>query len=56
MGLDWLASLGEIKADFGKQELTIKQGGKLIKISGNPGLTRTALPLGALMKILKEEG
>ena len=56
LGLDWLASLGEIKADFGKQELTIKQGGKLIKISGNPALTRTALPLGALMKILKEEG
>ena len=56
LGLDWLASLGEIKADFGKLELTVKQGGKLIKISGNPALTRTALPLGALMQILKEEG
>ena len=49
LGLDWLAGLGEIKADFGKLELTVKQGGKLIKISGNPALTRTALPLGALM-------
>ena len=56
LGLDWLAGLGEIKADFGKLELTVKQGGKLIKISGNPALTRTALPLGALMQILKEEG
>ena len=56
LGLGWLAGLGEIKADFGKLELTVKQGGKLIKISGNPALTRTALPLGALMQILKEEG
>lgn len=56
LGLDWLVGLGEIKADFSKLELTVKQGGKLIKISGNPALTRTALSLGALMQILKEEG
>lgn len=48
--------MGEIKADFGKLELTVKQGEKVIKISGNPALAKTELPFGALMQVLKEEG
>ncbi|XP_004514016.3 uncharacterized protein [Cicer arietinum] len=56
LGLDWLAGLGEIKADFGKLELTLKQGEKFIRIAGNPALTKTELPFGALMQVLKEEG
>ncbi|XP_019438841.1 PREDICTED: uncharacterized protein LOC109344533 [Lupinus angustifolius] len=56
LGLDWLAQLGEVKADFGRLELTMKRGNEWIKISGNPALARTELPFGALMQILKEEG
>nr|XP_027188679.1 uncharacterized protein LOC113785810 [Cicer arietinum] len=56
LGLDWLAGVGEIKADFGKLELTLKQGEKFIRIAGNPALTKTELPFGALMQVLKEEG
>ncbi|XP_073220670.1 uncharacterized protein [Cicer arietinum] len=47
---------GRNKADFGKLELTVKQGEKVIKIYGNPTLAKTELPFGALMQVLKEEG
>lgn len=34
----------------------MQQGDKLIKITGNPALAKTALSFGALMQVLKEEG
>ncbi|XP_057451806.1 uncharacterized protein LOC130743580 [Lotus japonicus] len=55
LGLDWLASLGKVKADFGKLELSLKQGNKWMKISGDPSLAKTQLSLGSLMQVLKTE-
>ncbi|KAF1882979.1 hypothetical protein Lal_00003161 [Lupinus albus] len=56
LGLEWLASLGEVKADFGKLELTLRKGGTEYKLQGDPALTKTQLSLGAFMQVLKEEG
>lgn len=56
MGLHWLASLGEIKADFGWLELTLKKGDVVHKIIGDPAMTKSELNFGALMHVLKEEG
>ncbi|XP_057458006.1 uncharacterized protein LOC130748778 [Lotus japonicus] len=56
LGLDWLSSLGEVKANFGKLELTLSKDGKLITLVGDPSLTKTELSYGAFMQILKEEG
>lgn len=55
MGLDWLASLGEVKADFGRLVLSIKQGNEWVKISGDPSLTKTQLSLAAFMQVLQTE-
>ncbi|XP_057416101.1 uncharacterized protein LOC130710765 [Lotus japonicus] len=55
LGLDWLASLGEVKADFGKLVLSIKQGDEWITISGDPSLTKTQLSLAAFMQVRKAE-
>ncbi|CAL0306354.1 unnamed protein product [Lupinus luteus] len=56
LGLEWLAKLGEVKADFGKLELTVKKGNMVHKIKGYPSLHRTQLSLKAFMQVLKEEG
>lgn len=49
LNLDWLASLGEIKADFGKMKLALVRGKYLITLIGDPSLTITGLSFGALM-------
>ncbi|XP_019446853.1 PREDICTED: uncharacterized protein LOC109350125 [Lupinus angustifolius] len=56
LGLDWLAGLGEVKADFGKLELSVKKGMEWYKIIGDPNLSRTQLTFGAFLQVLKEEG
>ncbi|KAL6495833.1 hypothetical protein OROGR_030396 [Orobanche gracilis] len=56
LGLDWLSGLGEVKANFGKLELTLSRDGKRITLVGDPALTKTELSYGAFMQILKEEG
>lgn len=56
LGLDWLSSLGEVKTNFGKLELTLSRDGKLITLVGDPSLTKIELSYGAFMQILKEEG
>ncbi|KAE9594889.1 putative nucleotidyltransferase, Ribonuclease H [Lupinus albus] len=56
LGLEWLSSLGEVKADFGRMRLTLKKEGTIMTIEGNPALTRAELPLGAFMQVLMEEG
>lgn len=56
LGLDWLSSLGEVKTNFGKLELTLSRDGKLITLVCDPSLTKTELSYGAFVQILKEEG
>ena len=53
LGLDWLSSLGEVKTNFGKLELTLSRDGKLITLVGDPSLTRTELSYGAFVQILR---
>lgn len=52
--LDWLASLGEVKADFDRLELTVKRGEQVLKITGDTALMKTELSFGAFMQVLKE--
>lgn len=56
LGLDWLASLGAVKADFGKMELTLRKGTELVTLTGDPSLTNTELSFGAFMQVLLKEG
>ncbi|KAE9586507.1 putative nucleotidyltransferase, Ribonuclease H [Lupinus albus] len=56
LGLEWLASLGKVKADFGKMMLTVRRGGANITIMGDPALTKVELSLGAFMQVLLEKG
>ncbi|KAF1868716.1 hypothetical protein Lal_00036154 [Lupinus albus] len=55
LGLKWLASLGEVKADFGRMELTLKNENSIITIAGDPALNRIKLSYGAFMQVLLEE-
>ncbi|KAF1867495.1 hypothetical protein Lal_00049924, partial [Lupinus albus] len=43
LGLEWLASLGEVKADFGKMRLSVKREGEIMTIVGNPALIKAEL-------------
>ncbi|XP_019416449.1 PREDICTED: uncharacterized protein LOC109327750 [Lupinus angustifolius] len=56
LGLEWLSGLGEVQADFGKLELTIKQGQKSIRITGDPALAKTEVSYGALLQVIRAEG
>ncbi|XP_057436668.1 uncharacterized protein LOC130729063 [Lotus japonicus] len=56
LGLDWLAGLGEVKADFGKLQLTIKQGADWKMITGDPALTRSQVSMRTFMNLLRKEG
>ncbi|KAF1883871.1 hypothetical protein Lal_00038364 [Lupinus albus] len=53
--LKWLASLREVKIDFGRMKLTLKRGDSVITITGDPTLNRTKLSYGAFMQVLLEE-
>ncbi|KAF1860282.1 hypothetical protein Lal_00037620 [Lupinus albus] len=53
--LKWLASLGEVKADFGKTKLTLKKGNSVITIVGDPALNMIKLSYGAFMQVLLEK-
>ncbi|KAF1869740.1 hypothetical protein Lal_00017316 [Lupinus albus] len=55
LGLKWLARLGEVKADFGRTELTIKRVDSIITIAGDLALNRTKLSYGTFMQALLEE-
>ncbi|XP_019459980.1 PREDICTED: uncharacterized protein LOC109359744 [Lupinus angustifolius] len=56
LGLEWLAGLGEVRADFGKLELTLRRGEEVHTIRGDPALTKTRVSFGAFMQLLKGEG
>ncbi|KAF1871765.1 hypothetical protein Lal_00020560 [Lupinus albus] len=55
LGLKWLASLGEVEADFGRTEFTLKRGDSVITIAGDHALNRTKLSYRAFMQVLLEE-
>ncbi|KAF1891370.1 hypothetical protein Lal_00017002 [Lupinus albus] len=55
LGLKWLASLGEVKADFGRMKLTLKKENSVITIARDPALNRTKLSYGAFMQVLLEK-
>ncbi|XP_019447282.1 PREDICTED: uncharacterized protein LOC109350506 [Lupinus angustifolius] len=48
--------MGEVKADFGKLELTIKQGPNVHRLIGDPALSKSELTFGAFMQVFKKEG
>ncbi|XP_019427131.1 PREDICTED: uncharacterized protein LOC109335454 [Lupinus angustifolius] len=56
LGLEWLASLGEVQADFGRMTLTMRRGDARITLQGDPALSRTELALGAFKQVLLSEG
>lgn len=41
LGLDWLTSLGEVRADFGKLRLIIGKDGKEQILVGDPTLSKS---------------
>lgn len=41
LGLDWLASFGEVKEDFGQLRLTIGKGDREHIITGDPTLSKS---------------
>jgi len=41
LGLEWLASLGEVKADFGQLKLTIRKGDTERLITGDLTLSKS---------------
>ncbi|KAF1897044.1 hypothetical protein Lal_00034746 [Lupinus albus] len=55
LGLKWLGSLGEVKADFGRMKLTLKKGNSVITIARDPALNRIKLSYGAFMQVLLEK-
>lgn len=53
LGLEWLASLGEVKADFGKLKLTIGGGDEQCMALGDPALSTIATSFKRLLNELQ---
>ena len=56
LGLEWLASLGEVKADFGQLKLTIRKGDTERLITGDPTLSKSQSSLKTLLHEWRNEG
>lgn len=56
LGMDWLASLGNIEANFGELCLKWKQGGQKYSIQGDPALCTRQASWKAMLKALTDEG
>ena len=56
LGMDWLASLGKIVADFEKLTLEWKKEGVRNYNQGDPTLYRAQSSWKAILKVLKNEG
>ncbi|KAJ1437331.1 Aspartic peptidase domain superfamily [Sesbania bispinosa] len=56
LGLDWLASLGDIEANFQQLVLKIHVGGTLKVLKGEPALSRPAASFKSLTKAFQDEG
>lgn len=55
LGIEWLASLGEVKANFGKLKLTIGRGESQQMVIGDAALSTTLTSLKKLIKKLRKE-
>lgn len=56
LGMDWLASLGNIKANFGNLCLMWEWGGQKYSIQGDPTLSNQQVSMKAVMRALKDKG
>lgn len=56
LGMDWLASLGNIEANFKNLTIQWEVEGKKLKLQGDPSLSRTQASWKAMMKALHNEG
>ncbi|KAI5390202.1 hypothetical protein KIW84_075494 [Lathyrus oleraceus] len=56
LGMDWLASLGNIEANFGKLCLMWELGGQKYSIQGDPTLSNQQVSMKGMMRALKGEG
>ncbi|WVZ02752.1 hypothetical protein V8G54_023558 [Vigna mungo] len=56
LGLEWLASLGEVRADFGNLRLSIGKGLQEHVLRGDPTLSRSESSLKSLWQDFKQQG
>jgi hypothetical protein len=56
LGMDWLASLGNIEANFGNLCLKCEVNGKKCTIQGDPAMCNSQAKLKTIMKALSNEG
>ena len=54
LGTDWLASLGEIRANFEEQTLVLKIDGRKVIIKGEPELLKKDVSLKSMLKALHQ--
>ncbi|KAL1199501.1 hypothetical protein V5N11_008721 [Cardamine amara subsp. amara] len=50
-GVEWLASLGDVQANWTSMVLSFSKGGKKIKLCGDPSLARSEVSVNALNKL-----
>lgn len=55
LGMDWLASLGDIKANFKNLEIKWRSGGQRFKIKGEPSLSKHQTSLKTVLKAMQQE-
>ena len=56
LGLEWLASLGEIKVDFGELLLKVKEGDGMHVVRKDPALSGTQVSLKLVGRAFKDSG
>ncbi|KAJ1404919.1 hypothetical protein SESBI_26214 [Sesbania bispinosa] len=56
LGMEWLASLGDIRANFQELTLMIPRKGGTMVLKGDPSLSRTAASFRSIMKAIHEDG
>ena len=56
LGLEWLASLGEIRAAFRELLLKVKEGEEMHVVREDPALSRTQVSLKSVGRALRDSG
>ncbi|KAJ1421315.1 Retrotransposon gag domain [Sesbania bispinosa] len=56
LGMEWLASLGDIRGNFQELTLMIPRRGGTMVLKGDPSLSRTAASIRSIMKAIHEDG
>ena len=54
LGIEWLASLGEIRANFEQLTLVLKIDGRKVIIKGEPELLKKDVSLKSMLKALHQ--